>query len=191
MQVCNLTTPAQLFHVIRRQIKREFRKPLVIMSPKALLRHPLVVSKHKEFTDAGFKEVLPDPRLEGPRKVKRAVLLTGKLYYDLIAEREKAANKEETAIIRIEQIYPFPGAQITKALKSFTKLEQIIWAQEEPKNMGAYFSIAPKLQELMYKNGTSNLSFRYIGRDERASPAIGNPHLHKQEQEEILKACFV
>lgn len=190
MQVCNLSTPAQFFHAIRRQLKRDFRKPLIIMSPKALLRHPQVVSTPKELTEGHFQEVINDPRTGGPRKVKRVVLCTGKLYYDLLAEREKMENSEDTALIRVEQLFPFPGTQILKALKGYTKLEQIIWAQEEPKNMGAYFFMAPKLQELFHKNGITNISFRYVGRSERASPAIGNPHLHKQEQEEIVKGCF-
>lgn len=191
MQVCNLTTPAQFFHAIRRQVKRDFRKPLVIMSPKALLRHPSVVSSHEDLSQGHFREVLSDPGLDSPRKVKRCVLVSGKLFYDLLAEREKLANAEEVALIRIEQIYPFPGTQLLKVIRSFSKLEQVIWAQEEPKNMGSYFFVAPKLQELFQKNFSNSLTFRYVGRSERSSPAIGTAQLHKQEQEEIVKGCFI
>jgi 2-oxoglutarate dehydrogenase E1 component len=188
LQVCNFTTPAQLFHALRRQVKRDFRKPLVVMSPKALLRHPKVVSSPEEFTNGSFREVLPDPDLENPRKVKRLILTSGKLYYELAEERMKQATRDEIAILRIEQYYPFPANQLAKAVKAFGKLEQVIWAQEEPKNMGAYSFLAPRLQEVFAKLGP--ISFRYVGRSERASPAIGILQLHIQEQEEIIKSCF-
>lgn len=190
IQVCNLTTPAQLFHALRRQVKRDFRKPLVVMSPKALLRHPKVVSAPEEFEKGHFFEVLADPELDNPRKVKRLILTSGKLFYELLEERSKQAQHEDVAIIRLEQYYPFPATQLLKAVKNFAKVEQVIWAQEEPKNMGAYTFLAPRLHELCVKAFGATVSFRYVGRSERASPAIGNMQLHVQEQEEIVKGCF-
>lgn len=190
IQVCNLTTPAQLFHALRRQIKRPFRKPLVIMSPKSLLRHPKVISPVSELTEGTFLEVIRDSDISSAKKVKRVVFCSGKLYYDLLAERENNQNFE-TAIVRIEQLYPFPGHMIAPLVREYSNLETIIWAQEEPKNMGAYSFITPKLQEnLMKVVAGQNVSFRYVGRTERASPAIGSPKLHKQEQEDIIKGCF-
>lgn len=190
MQVCNFTTPAQLFHALRRQVHREFRKPMIVMSPKALLRHPKVVSSLEDLEKGHFREVLPDPELDSPRKVKRCIITSGKLFYELLEERAKLATPEDYAILRIEQYFPFPGSQLMKALKPFTKLETVVWAQEEPKNMGAYSFIGPKLQEVVTKIFDPGISFRYVGRSERASPAIGISQLHAQEQEEIIKGCF-
>ena len=191
LQVCNLTTPAQLFHALRRQVKRDFRKPLIIMSPKSLLRHPKVISSLQDFSAGGFQEVLPDAvALKDAAKVKRVVLCTGKLYYDLEDEREKNANDGSTAIIRVEQLYPFPAEQVSTAVRAFPNAKQILWAQEEPKNMGSYSFVAPRLQELFGDLGAKGVGFRYVGRTERASPAIGSPKLHAQEQSEIIKGCF-
>jgi len=191
MQVCNLTTPAQLFHVLRRQVKRDFRKPLIIMSPKSLLRHPKVVPSVQELSSGSFQEVILDAAtVNETNKVKRVVLCTGKLYYDLEDEREKNQNDGSTALIRVEQLYPFPAEQITAAVRAYSNVKQIIWAQEEPKNMGSYSFIAPRLQELFNDIAAKGVGFRYVGRTERASPAIGSPKLHQQEQTEIIKGCF-
>ncbi|RYZ99019.1 MAG: 2-oxoglutarate dehydrogenase E1 component, partial [Proteobacteria bacterium] len=144
MQVVYATTPAQIFHVLRRQVKRDFRKPLVIMSPKSLLRHPRVVSSLDDLVKGGFKEVIADAQAsKEASKVKRAVLCSGKIYYELLDEREKNQNDGGTALIRVEQLYPFPADQIASAIKNYPNLKQIIWAQEEPKNMGAYTFVAP------------------------------------------------
>jgi 2-oxoglutarate dehydrogenase E1 component len=191
MQVVYPTTPAQIFHVLRRQVKRDFRKPLVIMSPKSLLRHPRVISPLDELTKGGFREVIPDAQAnKEASKVKRAVLCTGKIYYELFDEREKNHNDGTTALIRVEQLYPFPADQIASAMKSYPNLKQIIWAQEEPKNMGAYTFVAPRLQELFMDLAGKGVSFRYVGRTERASPAAGSPKVHALEQAEIIKGCF-
>ena len=191
MQVAYLTTPAQLFHIMRRQVKRDFRKPLVIMSPKSLLRHPRVISSVDELTKGSFKEVIADAAAsKEAAKVKRAVLCTGKIYYELLEEREKNHNNGETAIIRVEQLYPFPAEQIAQAVKAYQNLKQIIWAQEEPKNMGAYSFVAPRLQELFMDLAGKGVSFRYVGRTDRASPAVGSPKVHALEQSEIIKGCY-
>lgn len=191
MQVIYPTTPAQIFHAMRRQVKRDFRKPLVVMSPKSLLRHARVISPLEDLTQGMFREVIADAAAsQDPSKVKRVVLCTGKLYYELLEEREKNQNDGATALIRIEQLYPFPGDQISQAVKQFANLKQIIWAQEEPKNMGAYTFVAPRLQEIFSDVAARGISFRYVGRTERASPAIGSPKGHAIEQSEIIKGCF-
>ncbi|MGZ3695452.1 MAG: 2-oxoglutarate dehydrogenase E1 component [Bdellovibrionota bacterium] len=190
MQVAYPTTPSQLFHILRRQVKRDFRKPLVIMSPKSLLRHPQVISPLEEFFKGGFREVIPDAlAAKNAGKIKKAVLVSGKLYYELNDERVKT-NDDSTAIIRVEQLYPFPGEQIAQALKQFTGLKQVIWAQEEPRNMGAYSFVAPRLQDFFPDAAARGIAFRYVGRTERASPAIGSPKVHQTEQMEIIKGCF-
>jgi 2-oxoglutarate dehydrogenase E1 component len=191
MQVVYPTSPAQIFHVLRRQVKRDFRKPLVIMSPKSLLRHPRVISPLDELAKGSFREVIGDAvAAKEASKVKRAVLCTGKIYYELLDEREKNHNDGSTALIRVEQLYPFPADQIANAIKNYPNLKQIIWAQEEPKNMGAYTFVAPRLQELFMDLAGKGISFRYVGRTERASPAAGSPKVHALEQAEIIKGCF-
>ncbi len=189
-QVAYCTTPAQIFHVMRRQMKRDFRKPLVIMSPKSLLRHPKVVSSVSELTSGHFQEVLADPSVKDPSLVKRVVLCTGKVFYDIADEREKSHNDGATAIVRVEQLYPFPADKIAAEVKKFPNVKQILWAQEEPKNMGAWTFVAFRLQEIFADLASKGVSFRYVGRTERASPAIGSPKAHAQEQAELVKGCF-
>ena len=191
MQVCNLTTPANLFHVLRRQVVRDFRKPLVIMSPKSLLRHPKVVSAWSEFTDQNFQEVIADPRMKNEKAIETLVLCSGKLYYDLDEARETTyKNSESTAIVRVEQLYPFPRVQLAPYLSGFPKLNRVIWAQEEPKNMGAYTYIAPKLGDLLDEVGKKKIRVEYVGRTERASPAVGSHQQHLVEQKEIVDTVF-
>jgi 2-oxoglutarate dehydrogenase E1 component len=187
MQVAYLSTPAQIYHILRRQVKRDWRKPLVIMSPKSLLRHPKVISSLDELEKGSFREVITDGAAK--EGVKRAVLCTGKIYYEILDEREKNFNDGSVAILRVEQLYPLPTEQLAKELKSYPNLKSIIWAQEEPKNMGAYTYVAPRLQEA-FAELAGKVSFRYVGRTERASPAIGSPKVHQQEQTEIIKGCF-
>ncbi len=191
MQVMNLTTPVQLFHALRRQVMRPFRKPLVIMSPKSLLRHPKVVSPLSAFTDGVFREVLPDASIE-MKGAETIVLCTGKVYYDLLAHRETLDKKDQakTALVRVEQMYPFPSHLIGPILKSAAKLKRVIWAQEEPKNMGAWFFMQPRLNDLCEELGLTNMPVIYRGRTERASPATGSEKVHKHEQEEIVLSCF-
>ncbi len=202
MQVCNLSTPANLFHAMRRQVKRDFRKPLIIMSPKSLLRHPKVVSTWKDFTDGVFQEVIGDPKVQNMKDVETLVLCSGKLYYDLDAAREPSVNKEggkeaakyknteHIALVRIEQFYPFPRVQLTPFLSGMPKLKKVIWAQEEPRNMGAYSNMLPRLEDLLSEVGKKNLRVEYIGRTERASPAVGSPYQHQKEQAAIIDAVF-
>jgi 2-oxoglutarate dehydrogenase E1 component len=194
IQVVNLTTPAQLFHAMRRQVKREFRKPLIIMSPKSLLRHPLVVSKVDDFVKGTFEEVIPDyfvTAKKAEKKVETAILVSGKLYYDLLAEREKQDKDtaDKTALIRVEQFYPFADHKMLPILKSFPSLKRIVWAQEEPKNMGAWTFMSPRITEMLEDAGM-DVPLIYIGRTERASPATGSEKVHLKEQAEIVQTCL-
>ncbi|MGZ3722345.1 MAG: 2-oxoglutarate dehydrogenase E1 component, partial [Bdellovibrionales bacterium] len=191
MQVCNFTTPANLFHALRRQIKRDFRKPLIVMSPKSLLRHPKVISSWKDFTDGSFQEVIADPKAEAMKTAETLVLCTGKLYYELDEAREKTYTKSQnTVIVRVEQLYPFPRVQLTPFLNGMPKLSRIVWAQEEPRNMGAYSYILPKIQSLLEELGKKKLDVEYVGRTERASPAVGSPYQHQKEQKAIIECVF-
>jgi 2-oxoglutarate dehydrogenase E1 component len=202
MQVCNLTTPANLFHALRRQMKRDFRKPLVIMSPKSLLRHPKVHSSWKEFTDGAFNEVIADPKMSSPKDIETLVLCSGKLYYDLDAAREPGVDKEgnkqpprhkdtgHVAVVRVEQLYPFPRVQLAPLISGLPKLKRVVWAQEEPKNMGSWSYIAPKIEDLLIEVGKKNMRPEYAGRTERASPAVGSPYQHQKEQTAIIDAVF-
>lgn len=188
IQVCNMTTPAQLFHVLRRQMKRDIRKPLIIMSPKSLLRHPLVVSKIKDFTEGEFNEVLADVGAKA-KDVESAILCSGKVYYDLLAAKENVAGQEKVALIRTEQLYPFPAHRFSPIFKSYTKLKKLVWCQEEPKNMGAWTFMQPRLTELL-TSLELNASLSYAGRTERASPATGSEKVHKFEQAELVQAAY-
>lgn len=186
MQICNLTTPAQVFHAFRRQIHRDFRKPLVIMSPKSLLRHPKAVSSLDELANGQFQEVIADT--VDKSKVDTVVFVSGKLYYELLEEREKT-KKENIALVRLEQIYPFPAKQVTEVLKSYAKAKTLVWAQEEPRNMGAFQNVYFKFVDVVTKAGLK-LSFEYAGRPERSSPAVGSNYRHKVEQADLIKSIF-
>jgi len=186
MQVVNLTTPAQIFHALRRQIKRDFRKPLIVMSPKKLLRYPKAVSTLEDLANGQFQEVIPDTIDKS--KVDTAVFVSGKLYYDLLEEREKN-KKDNVALVRLEQVYPFPAKQVAEVLKSYPKLGTLIWAQEEPKNMGSYQNVYFKFFEVMAQEGLT-VDFKYVGRPERSSPATGSVYRHQVEQNEIIQGCF-
>jgi len=182
IQVCNLTTPAQYFHALRRQMKRSFRRPLIIMSPKSMLRHPLCISPVEELMSGGFHEILDDPR--PPAKVRRLVLCTGKVYYDLLAQRE-TDGVEDSALVRIEQLYPFNEHAMDTIQSRYGDIEQVIWAQEEPQNRGGWTFMFPRLLERF-----PNIPVRYVGREASASPATGSLRIHKEEQEEIVKQAL-
>ncbi len=177
IQVCNVTTPAQYFHLLRRQVKRDFRKPLIVMAPKSLLRHPLAVSKLTEMTRGSFKEILDDTvKLKSPR---RLLFCSGKIYYDLLKRRQdlKAFN---IAIIRMEQFYPFPKTQFEKILQKYRKIVQWYWVQEEPENMGGWQFVRPQLESIIGE------SVNYIGRKAASSPATGFPSIYKMQQTAIV-----
>ncbi len=181
IQVCNVTSPAQLFHLLRRQVKQDHKKPLIIMSPKSLLRHKQCISNLKDFTKASFSEILDDPM--PAKKTKRLVLCTGKVYYDLLAAREER-KEEHTTLLRLEQLYPLNSELLKEFFKKHAGFKQLVWCQEEPKNMGAYSYIAPLLESLAAQKVI------YAGRKPSASPAVGSLTRHKLEQAALLEQAF-
>ncbi len=183
IQVCNFTTPAQYFHALRRQMKREFRKPLVVMTPKSLLRAPECVSAEADFTTGHFQEILPGPLVGTASKVSRVIFCSGKIYYDLL-KHQTAHKVADTVLVRIEQLYPLHTSKIQEVLKSFSKAKAFTWCQEEPENMGAWSFIRNQLSELLGK------PLRYAGREAAASPAVGALALHKIEQQALIEAAF-
>ncbi|MEC7225260.1 MAG: 2-oxoglutarate dehydrogenase E1 component [Candidatus Latescibacterota bacterium] len=183
MQVAYPTTPAQFFHVLRRQMLRNFRKPLVLMTPKSLLRHKLCVSPLDELVDGTFHCVIDDVEATSVESVRRIVLCSGKVYYDLLEARRKAEGvKGDIALVRVEEIYPFPSNELGELLARYKRVEQIFWVQEEAKNMGAWSFVRPHLEALL----PEQCALSYVGRDEAASPAAGSLHVHQSEQREIV-----
>src|SRR5213594_1191758 len=183
IQVCNLTTSAQYFHILRRQMKRDFIKPLVIMTPKSLLRAEFASSSAKEFTSGKFEEILGSPEVGPADKMKRVILCSGKVYYDLINyQAEKKINN--AAIIRFEQLYPVHETKLKSMMKGFPKTTPLVWCQEEPQNMGAWTFIEPRLRKLFGRE------IAYTGRDASASPAVGSLALHKREQAALVADAF-
>ena len=189
-QVCNITTPANYFHALRRQIRREFRKPLVIVTPKSLLRHKQAVSKLEEFgPGTSFNRVLPDPGdLVARTEVKRVVLCSGKVYYDLLAARDEM-NISNVALIRVEQLYPFPSVSLAKELKKYPNAD-VVWCQEEPKNMGAWTYLDRRLEELLGNVDIKAERPVYAGRPEAASPATGSFGKHTMEQQALVEEAL-
>ncbi|RYD59676.1 MAG: 2-oxoglutarate dehydrogenase E1 component [Sphingomonadales bacterium] len=186
MQVVNITTPANYFHLLRRQMRRNFRKPLVQMTPKSLLRHKMAVSSAAEFQgDSQFRRILSDPSAPADTDVQRVVLCSGKVAYDLIEARDAAGDKN-TAIIRIEQLYPFPGEPLTVRLQRMPNLEEVVWAQEEPKNNGYWSFVEPFVEQSMVDAGTRAQRPRYAGRAAAASPATGLMKRHQMEQAALV-----
>jgi 2-oxoglutarate dehydrogenase E1 component len=182
IQVCNCTTPAQYFHLLRRQAKRSFRTPLIVMTPKSLLRHPSAVSPIGELSDALFHEVLDDPHK--PQKPGRLLLCTGKIFYELAAAREKRTDRS-TAIVRIEQLYPFPEKSLAELLKTYRDVTDALWVQEEPRNRGAWLFMKDR-----FERAFPRVSLSYVGREESASPATGSHARHEREQRQVVTAAL-
>ncbi len=186
IQVANCTTPANYFHMLRRQMHRQFRKPLIVMTPKSLLRHKMAVSKVEEFLDQShFMRILSDPWAPADADVKRLVLCSGKVAYDLMEARNSAGDKN-TAIVRIEQLYPFPSEPLVARLKRMTNLEEVVWAQEEPKNNGSWFFVEPYIEECLADAGVKPDRARYAGRKASASTATGLMKRHQAEQAALI-----
>ncbi len=186
IQVCNITTPANYFHVLRRQMHRNFRKPLIIMTPKSLLRHKMAVSKASDFQgNSHFMRILSDPNQPEDKDVKRLVLCSGKVAFDLMEARDAAGDKN-TAIIRLEQLYPFPGEPLTIRLKRMINLEEVVWAQEEARNNGSWFFVEPFIEECLADAGVKPQRARYAGRVAAASPATGLAKRHQAEQGALI-----
>ena len=200
MQVMNCTTPANYFHALRRQMHRDFRKPLIIMTPKSLLRNKYCVSNLEDFSkDNSFHRILwdhaIDPKSKGFIKLKKSseitkiILCSGKIYFDLLAVREKL-KKDDVVFYRIEQLYPFPAKTLVKELKPYAKNAKFYWCQEEPKNMGAWFSVRDYIQWTLDTIKANNGEISYIGRSPDASPATGYAKRHNSQQQEIIDKVF-
>jgi 2-oxoglutarate dehydrogenase E1 component len=190
MQVANCTTPANYFHILRRQLLRDFRKPLIMMTPKSLLRHKLAVSEIADFTgESHFRRIVSDLNPPAQGDTKRLVLCSGKLAYELMEARD-AANDRTTEIVRIEQLYPFPSEPLVKRIAAMSKLETIVWAQEEPRNNGAWSFVEPLIEQCLIDAGFNGLRPQYAGRAASASPATGLAKRHAAEQAALIAAAL-
>jgi 2-oxoglutarate dehydrogenase E1 component len=193
MQVCNFTTPAQYFHALRRQMHRPFRKPLIVMSPKMLLRYKWAVSSLKDFTDGTFSTVLDEPApgttdvgvTVDPARVTRVILCSGKVYYSLLAGRAER-EIDTTALVRVEQLHPFPRQELGAILARYPKVQQVYWVQEESSNMGAWHFIFNQMRPVL----PEGLPLSYVGRRAAASPATGSYKIHQQEEADLINRAF-
>jgi len=183
IQVVQPTTPAQYFHCLRRQALRKWRKPLVVLTPKSLLRHPKAVSLLEEFTRGRFQRVMPDAAEMGT--VRRVLLCTGKVFYELAAYREEQ-KRNDTAIVRVEQLYPLQAELMEAALSSYPEATSVIWVQEEPQNMGAWRYLRERFGDMLL----DRYPLRLVSRPESASPATGSAGAHKLEQEQLIRRAF-
>jgi 2-oxoglutarate dehydrogenase E1 component len=188
IQVCVPTTPAQIYHLLRRQVIRPLRKPLIVLTPKSLLRHKLAVSTLEDLAEGSFQTVIPEIDTLDPAKVTRLVLCGGKVYYDLL-EKRRAEGREDIAIVRIEQLYPFPEDDLMEAIAPYTNLQNVAWCQEEPMNQGAWYSSQHHLRRSV-GNHNRNLVLEYAGRDASAAPACGYASMHAEQQEKLLRDAF-
>ena len=185
MQVCQPTTASQIFHLLRRQMVRNLRKPLIIMTPKSLLRAKDATSPLSEFTRGSFQTVIPDNKELKAEKVKRVIACSGKVYYDLAKKREERGG-DDVAIIRVEQLYPFPHKAFGAEIKKYPNLVDVVWAQDEPQNQGAWFFV----QHYIHENMSEGQKLGYSGRAASASPAVGYSHLHQEQQKALVDGAF-
>jgi 2-oxoglutarate dehydrogenase E1 component len=183
MQVTYPTTPAQMFHLLRRQVLRPWRKPLIVMTPKSLLRHPQAVSTLDEFAEGAFRTVLPDEAV-APDGVRRVLMCSGKVYYELLAAREEG-GRDDLAIVRLEQLYPLRGADVDAALAPYGPDVPVTWVQEEPENMGAW-----RYLRVTWGDRVAGRPFAGVTRPASASPATGSASSHRIEQAELLRQAF-
>jgi 2-oxoglutarate dehydrogenase E1 component len=190
LQIVNCTTPAQYFHVLRRQMRRNFRAPLVIFTPKSLLRAPRAVSQPSELASGGFAPVIGDAlAARDADRVHRVLLCSGKVYYDLLEERERrfgAQSAGDAAILRVEQLYPWDAAGIAAALAPFERAERVRWVQEEPANMGPWFFVRDRISAAL----RPGLALGYVGRREAAAAAGGSLRVHRQQQAALIAGAF-
>lgn len=185
LQVCYPTTPAQYFHLLRRQVRPGMERPLIVMTPKSLLRLPAATSKVEDLVDGGFHPVLDDAEITDAASVEKVVLCSGKLFYDLLEARKKIENSR-VAILRLEQLYPFPLALIKEKLAQYTNARELVWAQEEPQNMGGWTFVQPRLENLL--PGSERPT--YVGRAASASPATGSYSIHQREQNQLINEAL-
>ncbi len=188
IQVCVPTTPAQVFHMLRRQVKRPLRKPLVAITPKSLLRHKEATSSLDDLTEGTFQTVLPEQELPDPKKVTRLIMCSGKVYFDLL-EKKKADEREDVAIVRLEQLYPFPADDLDEILAAYTKLKHVVWCQEEPMNQGAWYCSQHHMRGALHRLNPK-LYLQYAGREASAAPACGHTSVHIEEQKKLVNDAF-
>ena len=185
MQIVQPTTASQIFHVLRRQMVRNLRKPLIIFTPKSLLRHKDATSPVSEFTKGGFQTIIPESKDIKADKVKRVVVCSGKVYYDLAKKREDNGH-DDTALLRLEQLYPFPHKVFAAELKKYPNVSEVLWCQDEPQNQGAWFFV----QHYLFENMATGQKLGYSGRAASASPAVGYSHLHQDQQKALVDGAF-
>jgi 2-oxoglutarate dehydrogenase E1 component len=185
IQVCNPTTPAQVFHLLRRQARRVWRKPLVVMSPKSLLRHPAAVSSLNDLSARRFRPLLPDASPTPPAEARRLILCSGKIYYDLARLRDERGAKD-IHVARLEQLYPFPRLALAELFAAYPKTIELRWVQEEPLNMGAWPFLRVRSDPVF-----AGRQLGCVARPESASPAAGSAAAHKREQQALLEAALV
>jgi 2-oxoglutarate dehydrogenase E1 component len=185
MQIVQPTTASQIFHVLRRQMIRNLRKPLIIFTPKSLLRNKDATSPLSEFTKGGFQTVIPENKTLKADKVKRVLICSGKVYYDLVKKREEL-GADDTAILRAEQLYPFPHKAFATELKKYPNATELVWTQDEPQNQGAWFFV----QHYIHENMIEGQRLGYSGRAASASPAVGYSHLHQEQQKALVDGAF-
>jgi 2-oxoglutarate dehydrogenase E1 component len=185
MYVCYPTTPAQYFHLLRRQILNYIERPLIVFTPKSLLRLPAARSQINEFTEGGYKLVIDDDKVDDTKKIKRVLLTSGKLYYNLLTHKD-INEITDTAIVRIEQYYPFPEKEIKEVIKKYSSAAEIFWVQEEPENMGAWNFMFPRLLKLV----TKKHKIKYVGRNESPSPAAGSSKMYQENQDKLVNNAF-
>lgn len=188
IQVCVPTTPAQIYHLLRRQVIRPLRKPLVVLTPKSLLRHKLAVSTLEDLAEGSFQTIIPEIDALDPAKVERLVLCSGKVYYDLL-EKRRAEGREDIAILRVEQLYPFPEDDLVEILAPYTQLKHAVWCQEEPMNQGAWYQSQHHFRRILASHNKA-LVLEYAGRDASAAPACGYASMHAEQQEKLLQDAF-
>jgi 2-oxoglutarate dehydrogenase E1 component len=188
IEVCIPSTPSQIFHLLRRQAIRKMRRPLVVISPKSLLRNPLVTSSVSDLTEGEFKRVIDDT-LNNTSKVKRVIMCSGKVYYDLLEKREEN-DIDNIALIRIEQLYSFPYDDLEAVLKNYGNANEYIWCQEEPANQGAWFSHRHRLQRVLDRLKNKN-EIKLISRPAAAAPAVGLMKLHLKQQKELVRTALM
>jgi 2-oxoglutarate dehydrogenase E1 component len=185
MQIVQPTTASQIFHILRRQMVRNLRKPLIIMTPKSLLRNKDATSPLSEFTKGGFQTVIPEVKDLKVDKVKRLIVCSGKVYYDLVKKREEK-GADDVAIVRVEQLYPFPHKAFSSEVKKYPNATELVWTQDEPQNQGAWFFV----QHYIHENMLDGQKLGYSGRAASASPAVGYSHLHQEQQKALVDGAF-
>jgi 2-oxoglutarate dehydrogenase E1 component len=186
MQVCVPSTPAQMFHMLRRQMLRSFRKPLVVMTPKSLLRHEMSVSQLEELTQGSFSTVIDEAEKLDAKRVRRLVLCSGKVYFELLKAR-RAASIDDVALVRIEQLYPFPSDDYAAIVRRYPAASEVVWCQEEPQNQGAWYQIRHRLERPLHGAGRELV---YAGRAPAAAPATGIGKIHDSEQQALVYAAL-